>query len=952
MKNHFCLSRLFILMVAMSLSNPHLFAQRNPNVSNKIDLSGQWAFQIDSLDRGVEEKWFITNLNDKINLPGSMLTNGKGNDITIDTKWTGGIWDSLWYKLPKFAKYRQPGNIKVSFWLQPLKNYVGVAWYQKKINIPSKWSKRYTQLFLERCHWESTVWIDDKKVGMQNALSAPHIFDLSKYLTSGEHTITIRMDNRIKNIDPGADAHSVTDNTQTNWNGIVGKMYLENRPAVYISNVILYPEVYKKMVKAKITIDNLSGKEEDAILRLLAHTINTKTPGAVKPLSKKIHLNKDTTIIDVEYPMGASPLLWDEYYPNVYSMQTSLSDDAGKDIVNTDFGMKNFSIKGTRFTVNGRPIFLRGTLDCAIFPKTGYPETDVKSWERIFKICKDYGLNHIRYHSWCPPEAAFIAADKSGMYLSVECSAWAGVGDGKPIDQYIYDESNRIVKQFGNHPSFCMMPYGNEAHGKNDVAYLTKFVQYWQAKDNRHVYTSASGFPESAASDYTSTPKPRIQWWAAGLKSPINANPPTTDFDWTQYISKTKPTVSHEIGQWCVYPDFTEIKKYTGVLKAKNFEIFRDFLDEHGMKNLAHDFLMASGKLQVLCYKADIEAALRTPGFAGFQLLSLQDFPGQGTALVGVVNPFWEDKGYVTSKEYSQFCNDVVPLSRMKKIIYENNEAFSDTIQIANFSAGVLHEPVEWNIKDVDGKILWKGNFEKKEIPVGNAFIAGEIKQSLSSIKQPGRFIVTVSVGKYKNTWDFFVYPSVKKKISPDILITQTLDAKAKQVLEDGGKVLLTVKKGSIKDDKGGDVQIGFSSIFWNTAWTKGQPPTTLGILCDPKNPALKEFPTEYHSNYQWWDAMSHSNTILLDSVAKDIKPIVRVIDDWNSAKPLGLLFECKVGKGKLLFSGIDLLSEKENRPEAKQLLQSLATYMDGDKFRPTITVSMNKIEKLFKEKE
>ncbi|MEO8414954.1 MAG: sugar-binding domain-containing protein [Ginsengibacter sp.] len=949
MKNCFSLARFFTFILFINILNADLYAQANHITSNKIDLSGKWAFQIDSLDKGVEANWFAKNLDDKINLPGSILTNGKGNDITVDTKWTGGIWDSLWYKQPAFAKYRRPGNIKVSFWLQPLKHYVGVAWYQKKIKIPANWDKRFTQMFLERCHWESTVWIDHQKVDMQNALSAPHIYDLSEYLTPGEHTITIRMDNRIKEIDPGSDAHSVTDNTQTNWNGIVGKMYLENRPAVYISDVALYPDIDKKMVRARITINNLLNREEDETLRLSAHTTNTKTHNEVKSLSKKIYLNKDTTVIDVEYAMGNAPLLWDEFNPNVYSLQASISGEAGYDIVITDFGMKNFAIKGTQFTVNGRPIFLRGTLECAIFPKTGYADTDVKSWEHIFKICKEYGLNHIRYHSWCPPEAAFDAADKLGMYLSIECSAWANVGDGKPIDQYIYDESNRIVKQFGNHPSFCMMPYGNEASGKNDVAYLTKFVQYWQAKDNRHVYTSASGFPESEASDYNSTPKPRIQWWAAGLKSPINANPPTTDYDWTKYISKTKPTVSHEIGQWCVYPDFAEIKKYTGVLKAKNFEIFRDLLDEHGMKNLAHDFLMASGKLQVLCYKADIEAALRTPGFAGFQLLSMQDFPGQGTALVGVVNPFWEDKGYVTAKEYSQFCNEVVPLSRMKKIIYENNEEFLDTIQIANFGQHNLQEAINWNIKNVNGQILWKGAFAKKEIPIGNSFIAGEIKQSLSFIKEPGRFILTVSVGKYENTWDFFVYPSVKKKISSDILITQTLDAKAKQVLGNGGKVLLTIKKGSIKDDKGGDIKIGFSSIFWNTAWTKGQPPTTLGILCDPENPALKEFPTQYHSNYQWWDAMSHSDAILLDSVAKNIKPIVRVIDDWYSAKPLGLLFECKVGKGRLLFAGIDLISDKESRPEAKQLLQSLATYMEGDQFRPSITVSMAKIESLFK---
>ncbi|MBC7417777.1 MAG: beta-galactosidase, partial [Pedobacter sp.] len=838
MKISILLVKLYPLVALIGLSSLNSFAQTTLKSSNKINLAGEWSFQIDSLDKGIEGKWFLKKLGQKVNLPGSMNTNGKGNDITVDTKWTAGVWDSLWYTQPQFAKYRKKGNVKISSWLQPNKHYVGVAWYQKKIAIPTNWDKRSIQMFLERCHWESTVWIDNQEVGMQNTLSAPHIYNFSKYLTPGEHTITIRMDNRIKDIDPGSDAHSLTDNTQTNWNGIIGQMYLKSRPAVYISDVALYPDVAKKLVRAKVTIYNLLNRELDETLRLSAKATNSKMTTSVTSLSKKIHLNKDTTIIDIEYPMGASPLLWDEFHPNVYKMETSLTSSTGNDVVNTDFGMKDFSIKGTQFTINGRPIFLRGTLECAIFPITGYPDTDVKSWTRILEICKAYGLNHVRFHSWCPPEAAFDAADSLGMYLSVEASAWADVGNGKPIDQYIYDESNRIVKQFGNHPSFCMMPYGNEAHGKNDVAYLTKFVQYWQAKDKRHVYTSSSGFPESKESDYDSSPKPRIQWWAAGLKSPINANPPTTAYDWAEYISKNKPTVSHEIGQWCVYPDFTEIKKYTGVLKAKNFEIFQDFVNEHGMKDLAHDFLMASGKLQVLCYKADIEAALRTPGFGGFQLLSLQDFPGQGTALVGVVNPFWEDKGYITAKEYRQFCNVVVPLSRMKKIIYENNEDFLDTIQIANFSAKTLNKTITWKIKNVDGKVLWNGSFAKKEIPIGNSFIAGEIKQSLTIITEAGRFILTVNVGEYENAWDFFVYPSVKKIVNKDILVTQTLDAKAKQALENGGKVLLTIKKGSIKGDAGGDVKIGFSSIFWNTAWTQGQAPTTLGILCDPKNPA------------------------------------------------------------------------------------------------------------------
>ncbi len=222
-----------------------------------------------------------------------------------------------------------------------------------------------------------------------------------------------------------------------------------------------------------------------------------------------------------------------------------------------------------------------------------------------------------------------------------------------------------------------MLAYGNEPAGSNQNEYLGKLLKYWKAKDNRRVYTSAAGWPIIPENDYNLTADPRIQRWGEGLKSIINAEPPQTMFDYRDFVSKYKiPTVSHEIGQWCVYPDFKEIAKYTGVLKPTNFEIFRETLSENDMGDQAEDFLMASGKLQALCYKADIEAALRTPGFAGFQLLQLHDFPGQGTALVGILNPFFESKGYITPEEFRMFCNETVPLARMQKMIYRNNEIF------------------------------------------------------------------------------------------------------------------------------------------------------------------------------------------------------------------------------------------------------------------------------------
>jgi hypothetical protein len=615
--------------------------------------------------------------------------------------------------------------------------------------------------------------------------------------------------------------------------------------------------------------------------------------------------------------------------------------------------MRSITSTDSQLLVNGRPVFMRGTLECAVFPLTGFPSTEASYWKNIFAVCKSYGLNHIRFHSWCPPEIAFDEADSAGFYLHVECSSWANqgatIGDGKPLDEFIYDESNRIVKAYGNHPSFCMMAYGNEPAGENHVAYLTNFVEYWKKKDSRRLYTTGAGWPVVDESDYNSTPDPRIQHWGAGLNSVINSKPPKTNYDWSDIIAKWKhPTISHEIGQWCVYPDFKETALYTGVLKAKNFEIFKETLQEHGMKNLADSFLLASGKLQVLCYKADIEAALRTKNFGGFQLLGLNDFPGQGTALVGVVNAFWKNKGYVTGKEFSRFCNATVPLAKFSKMIYLNDEDLNVPVEAANFSEAALQNVTStWAIKTVSGKILFHGEFAQTNIPVGNGFQLGEIKQSLASVQQPSKLILTIAVAGHENTWDFFVYPSQNPEAGKNIFVTQEFNDETINKLNDGAKVLLTLKKGSVKKEKGGDVAIGFSSIFWNTAWTHNQPPHTLGILCNPKNPALKYFPTDYYSDWQWWDAMSHSDAIILDSVSKNLKPIVRVIDDWVTARPLGLLFECNVGKGKLLVSSIDLLSDADERPEAKQLLYSLEKYMETDEFNPSIKVDASKISDL-----
>lgn len=349
-----------------------------------------------------------------------------------------------------------------------------------------------------------------------------------------------------------------------------------------------------------------------------------------------------------------------------------------------------------------------------------------------------------------------------------------------------------------------------------------------------------------------------------------------------------------------------------------------------------------------MCYKADIEAALRTPDFGGFQLLGLNDFPGQGTALVGTLDAFWDEKGYVTAKEYKRFCNSLVPLARMPKLIFENNERFTAQIEVANYKEEILQPDVQWAVKDKHGNVIKQGAFSVTKLSIGNCQKVGDIQFSLNNLEQACQLNLEVSVGEHRNDWDFWVYP-VRKDLpdNEDILMVDCLDEATTKYLNKGGKVLLSLKKGTLNKELGGDIAIGFSSVFWNTSWTNGQAPHTLGILCNPAHPVLAHFPTDFCSNYQWWDTMSHSGAIHIGKLSRDIQPIVRVIDDWFTNRSLALLFEMKVGAGKLLVSGIDFHQNMENRQAARQLLFSLKKYMLTDSFRPEVNMSIETINGL-----
>lgn len=880
---------------------------------SRQSLAGVWRFELDpTASKGFtlgQSSGALAHLHDEIHLPGSTDEAGKG--------------------IPN-------SKIHLDHLSRPYV-YVGPAWYQREIKIPESWQGKHIRLFLERCHWESVAWLNKDCLGRQNSLSTPHIYELGQ-LAPGTYTLTLRIDNTPKIAVGDAItftgsfnlAHSLTDHTQTNWNGIIGRLELQAYEPVMIENIQIYPDGLNKTARAHVCLYNASGQWFKGRLRL------SISQGLEVLAERNIELEFDgTTHAFTEAFELKKANLWDEFDPALLVLKAELGDE----VSSCPFGLRSFYAKGKHLYLNERQVFLRGTLECCVFPLTAYPPTDKASWLKLIETAKSYGLNHLRFHSWCPPEAAFEAADELGFMVQVEGPFWAEFGSDIELDAYAFSESKAILKSYGNHPSFCMFAISNEPSGKTMNDFFAELLIELK-EDNRRLYTSGAGWPMIDENDYHLTHHPRSYQWLEGLNARFNATPFQT-VDYRDFMAEqTKPIVSHEIGQWTSYPDYEQIDKYTGVLKPRNLEAFSQSLAQNGLAAMNQDFVQASGKLQTLLYKEEIEAALRTPDFGGFQLLDLHDFPGQGTALVGVLDAFWAAKPYTKAQDFREFCSETVLLARFDKVSYSSGETLSVQIEIAHFGPAPLKgQTVQWELSDT--QTVLKGEVSVDVIPLGSGIPLANIAVPLAEFNAPSqlRLCLELSGTAIYNHWDFWLYPE-NLDLDSDILLSQDLDQKTLEHLEQGKSVLLAMPAEGIANT----IPFGFTTAFWNVAWTAGQAPHTQGILCDPGHPALAYFPTQFHSNWQWWELIQGSKCLICETLKT--KPIIQVIDDWRSNRKLALAVEFKLGTGKVLLCSANLFG-KDSGLVSRQLLYSFQQYIKSPEFNPEEGLNLAQLKAL-----
>ena len=880
--------------------------------SDWVPLDGEWRFALDPKNEGVTGKWFEGRLDDRIQLPGTTDEARKGTR----------------------NEARETGRLTRVF------PYAGAAWYQRDIEVPAAWGSKRVVLELERTK-TSRLWVDGNAVGSQDSLVAPHRYLLGA-LAPGRHQLTLRIDNA--EYAPIGDPHQISDHTQTNWNGIIGKIGLTVTDKVWIEDVQVYPDFAAHKVRARVEVGNETVQAAAGTLRL--SVVGNGTPLKVTFSARP----GERAVVETTYAMGDGAEGWDEFTPALYTLSVSLDASGSADRREVRFGLRDFSARGpAQFRINGKTIFLRGRHDACVFPLTGYPPMSVEGWLRVFTISKSYGLNHHRFHTWTPPEAAFEAADQLGVYLQPELPNWSAYGESPAHDDFLRAEGERLLRAFGNHPSFVMLSLGNELGGDQEAR--AAFVKHFRELDGRHLYAQGTNnwvpfVPKG--DDYFASFQVRgqkVRGSFGSVDTPlghVQTGPPSTMKDYRAAIAGVSvPVVGHEVGEYQTAPDFREIPKYTGVVRARNLEAFRERLEKHGMLDQADDFFRASGALAVRCYREDVEAALRTPGFGGFQLLDLQDFPGQGTALVGMLDAFLDAKGLIEPAAWREFCSQTVPLVLMAKRTWTRGETFAAAVEVAHYGpADIAGAVAAWTLREAaNGRALASGRLASARIPQGSVTALGDIRIPLTTVAAPARLRLEVALEGtgFRNAYDIWVYPDGVDTAPGQVVISRSLD-EARQALASGARVLLLPEPAKLPRS----IQGMWASDFWNWGMFKALSEQrhmavaagTLGILCDPKHLALAEFPTEFHSDWQWFHLLQNSRALILDGMPAGTRPLVQVIDNYERAHRLGVVFEARVGSGRLLVSAIDLVG-LEDKPEARQLMHSLLRYMNSNRFEP-----------------
>ncbi|MDD6049932.1 MAG: hypothetical protein PUC00_01470 [Clostridiales bacterium] len=801
-----------------------------------------------------------------------------------------------------------------TYFLTDAHAFEGYAWFMRRFEA-GDWADQQVMLTLERTR-KTTLYLDGAEIGAQSSLCTPHRYLLPP-MAAGWHTLVIRVDNTDY---PTRGGHMTSPDTQSNWNGITGEISLTVARAI-LHGIRVNADLARGTVRIRADVTGTHSGFASVAL-----------PGQMEQL---LPITADK--LDGVLPLTGREALWDEFAPNLHT----LAIDVEGEVYTVSFGLRQFACQGRRLLCNGREVFLRGKHDALVFPLTGYAPTDVDSWMRVLQTARDYGVNHYRFHTCCPPEAAFTAADALGIALSPELPFWGTVaaegeeGYNAAERAFLIEEGYRMLREYGHHPSFVFLSMGNELWGSK--AALNAMLRDYRAYDPDKLYVSgANNFqwvpevlpeedvfvgvrfsrerlirgsyamcdapqgivqvsePESI-STYDRMIVPTAIDSAAGTDGKVLIQYGTgvkeVDAQGVEAFIPQVPVISHEVGQYEFYPDFSEIDRYTGALKARNFEVFRERLQQAGLYGEHEKFFRCAGMLSIACYRREIETLLRTAELSGFQLLDLQDFPGQGTALVGILNAFMASKGLIEPAVWRQFCASTVVLGRFRRFVLADGDDLRFCVQVSECDPRRVHTAVHCALLSEDGLLA---EATAAVHPTGHR-LSEPVEISLGEVHAPAATRLTVRLTLEDGTvneYPLWVFPRYEIDITQKGMV---MGGKRVAFVSTPAEARALDVPAIVIPDRAGKLPAEYASDFWcypmfrsiSQSMGKPLPVGTLGLCIDAQHPWVRRFTREEYTTPAWYHLLKVAHCEAVPCAA----PVVQMIDNTERCQRLCLLW-------------------------------------------------------------
>ena len=886
--------------------------------------------------------------------------------------------------------------------------YEGEARISRKITVPDYGTDRLFVLAERARALRLLVDGEACSVFRQGTLSTPYIFELTG-AAPGEHEFTFLSDNSYPGMPKAAIYYSsaATDETQTNWNGILGECSMYTRPQNFIDSLRVYPRAVKKEEKnkaggyvldvcvelapgakkvykdAKIILQSealAAGELEDT--QTLTEIISYSGEGLAEAGTDKEENPKTMEIWFRDLPLRENVKLWDEDEGNLYEMAVTLdngmsAEDKGGSTAEcrTRFGIRSFGDNGSgRLALNGRAIFLRGEANCAEYPETGHPPMTIPEWKEMLLKYRSYGINFVRFHSHCEPEAAFAAADELGMLLQPELSHW------DPKDAFGTEESYRyyraelvdLLKTYANHPSFVMLTLGNELQAQDEGRErMRELVRTAKRMDPTRLYANGSNAfygeegcdPESDFYTSQSCKDVVIRGTFSGMRGYLNENYPSADRTYDEAMAEIrkeyqKPVFSFEVGQFEVLPDFEELESFHGISDPVNLKLIKKRVEERGLLPTWEKYVEATGELSRLAYREEIEAAMRTRELSGISLLGLQDFPGQGTALVGMMNSHLETTTYdfARPERFREFFQECRILVKLPHYTYEAGERLIAEVEAANFGKRNIEGVFCWTLAGKKS-VSENGNCEPAEIKSKNTVIAtgedteiticrpgsytevGSLDIPLDFVEKNTALTLKVRIGDSISAYPIWVYRKTTPVCPENVYETRAFDVKTREILQNGGRVYLSPD--ADKESLPNSIKTQFTTDFWSVG-TFADQEGGMGQLIDTEHPIFKEFPTDFHTDWQWW-IMATKRAVILPH---PMKTIITEMDSYAFLRPMAQMIEFRCLKGKVLLSTMEL-HKSQQYPEVRALQASIYTYLSGENFEPAEEITEEELSML-----